>query len=47
MFTGSDGKSKTAHFWLNRYSSGNKIYLSKNEIYIDEGRDNEFIQVKN
>ncbi len=41
MFTGSEGKSKTAHVWLNRYTSKNIIHVRVNELVIDEGADNQ------
>jgi hypothetical protein len=40
MFTGSEGKSKTAHVWLNKYSTRNKIQIMDNETFIDEGENN-------
>ena len=40
MFTGSVGKSKTAHVWLNRHSRGNVIRVKAIETIIDEGEDN-------
>jgi len=40
MFTGSEGKSKTAHVWLNEFTSMNKIKLSAAETIIDEGKNN-------
>ena len=47
MFTGSEGKSKTAHFWLNKYSNRNKIQIRENEVVIDEGTENEVIRENN
>jgi predicted transcriptional regulator len=44
MFTGSDGKSETAHVWLNSYSSRNIINLEPNEMVIDQGTDNKIIK---
>lgn len=40
MFTGSDGKSETAHIWLNKYSSRNIINIEPKETVIDQGTDN-------
>ena len=45
MFSGAEGKSSTAHYWLNKYSNRNKIQKKENESIIDEGRDNK-INVK-
>jgi len=41
MFTGSPGKSATAHVWLNPYSNKNRIKIIPDETVIDEGEDNE------
>jgi hypothetical protein len=41
MFTGSEGKSITAHVWLNEFTTMNTIKLRANETAIDEGVDNE------
>jgi hypothetical protein len=46
MFTGSEGKSKTAHVWVNKYSSRNKVRIKESESFIDEGRDNVFIHTE-
>jgi len=40
MFTGSEGRSVTAHAWLNKHTRGNVIMLKENETVIDEGTDN-------
>lgn len=40
MFTGSEGRSVTAHAWLNKHTRGNVIKLEENETAIDEGTDN-------
>jgi predicted transcriptional regulator len=40
MFTGSEGKSATAHVWLNAHSRGNVIKVGADETVIDEGEDN-------
>ena len=40
MFTGSEGRSVTAHAWLNKHTRGNTIKLDENETVIDEGTDN-------
>jgi hypothetical protein len=40
MFTGSEGKSATAHVWLNAHSRGNVIKVKPDETVIDEGEDN-------
>jgi hypothetical protein len=41
MFTGSEGKSKTAHVWLNEFTSMNEIKINTGETVIDEGVNNE------
>lgn len=41
MFTGSAGKSATAHVWLNSYSNKNRIKMIPDETVIDEGEGNE------
>jgi len=46
MFTGSEGKSATAHVWLNTYSKENDIKLKAGETVIDEGEDNIITNVK-
>jgi nitrous oxidase accessory protein NosD len=40
MFTGSGGRSATAHVWLNAHSRGNAIKIKTDETVIDEGEDN-------
>jgi predicted transcriptional regulator len=45
MFTGSEGNSTTSHYWINKFSSKNKLYIRENEFYINEGKDNEIIIV--
>jgi hypothetical protein len=40
MFTGSGGRSATAHVWLNTHSKGNVIKIKADETVIDEGEDN-------
>jgi hypothetical protein len=40
MFTGSKGRSTTAHAWLNKHTRGNAIKLRENETAVDEGTDN-------
>lgn len=40
MFTGLQGKAKTAHFWLNTYTRNNVVKLQENESVIDEGDNN-------
>jgi len=40
MFTGSEGKSATAHVWLNAHSRGNVIKIKADETVIDEGDGN-------
>jgi len=47
MFTGTEGKSKTAHVWLNKYSHKNKIQIKEDEVVIDEGKDNKVIRENN
>lgn len=44
QFSGKQGKSMTAHVWLNTYSENNIVKLGENESYIDEGNGN---QIKN
>ncbi len=43
MFAGEDGRSATAHVWLERHSRANIIELKPGEKAIDEGEDNEII----
>jgi hypothetical protein len=40
MFTGSEGKSSTAHFWLNTFTKDNVISVKADETVIDEGEEN-------
>ena len=40
MFTGSEGRSTTAHVWLNNHSKDNVIKVKSGETVIDEGEDN-------
>jgi predicted transcriptional regulator len=40
MFTGSVGKSSTAHAWLNEFTANNTIKLRAGETVIDEGKNN-------
>lgn len=40
MFTGSEGKSSTAHVWLNNFSKDNVIRVKADETVIDEGEGN-------
>jgi len=40
MFTGSEGKSTTAHVWLNAFSKDNVISVRADETVIDEGENN-------
>jgi len=47
MFTGSEGKSKTAHVWLNAFSKDNVIKVRADETVIDEGEDNKITYVDN
>ena len=39
-FTGSNGKSKTAHVWLAHNSRNSVVEIGADETYIDEGTDN-------
>ena len=41
QFSGKQGKSMTAHVWLNNYSENNMVKLGENDIYIDEGNGNQ------
>ena len=47
MFTGSEGRSDTAHVWLNDHSRGNVIKVKADETVIDEGEGNTVEYVKN
>jgi hypothetical protein len=47
MFTGSEGKSATAHVWLNAFSKNNVIKVRVDETVINEGDDNKIIYVDN
>jgi predicted transcriptional regulator len=47
MFTGSEGKSTTAHVWLNTFSKGNVIKIKADETVIDEGEDNITTHIEN
>jgi predicted transcriptional regulator len=40
MFAGTQGKSATAHVWLNKFSKDNMIKVKADETVIDEGEDN-------
>jgi hypothetical protein len=40
IFTGSEGKSSTAHVWLNAFSKDNVIRVKVDETVIDEGEGN-------
>jgi hypothetical protein len=46
-FTGSEGKSATAHVWLNTFSKENVIKVKADETVIDEGEDNKIAYVDN
>ena len=43
-FTGSDGKAKLAHIWLNKYSTRNRIHLKTKDIFIDDGKENDVMR---
>lgn len=43
VFCNSENGSNTAHVWLNRFSTKNKINLASNETVIDEGTENTVI----
>ena len=45
IFAGTKGKSITAQYWINKYSSGNKIQIRDDEVVIDEGEDNEVVHI--
>jgi len=47
MFTGSEGKSTTAHVWLNTYSKDNIVKVKADETVIDEGENNTITYVEN
>jgi len=47
MFTGSEGRSATAHVWLNAHSRGNVIKVKADETVIDEGEGNTVEHVEN
>ena len=40
MFTGTEGKSVTAHIWINKYSNSNEININSEESVLDEGKNN-------
>ncbi len=42
-FAGSDGKSVTAHVWLNNRTMGNEIKIKTSETVIDDGENNTII----
>jgi len=42
-FTGSTGKSATAHLWLNANTKANMVKVSCGETVVDEGEDNKII----
>lgn len=44
-FAGSNGKSLTAHVWLNNRTMGNEIKVKTGETVIDEGEGNTIIPV--
>ena len=41
QFSEKQGRSMTAHVWLNTYSENNIVKLGENESYIDEGNGNQ------
>jgi predicted transcriptional regulator len=43
MFTGAQGKSATAHFWLGKHTKGNVLKIMENETVIDEGEENQIL----
>jgi len=43
MFTGYEGKSATAHVWVNAFSKDNVIKVKADETVIDEGESNSII----
>ena len=45
MFTGSEGRSATAHVWLNTYTKGNVIKVNVDEKVIDESEGNTILYV--
>jgi predicted transcriptional regulator len=45
MFTGKEGRSATAHVWLNAFSKENVIKMRTDETVIDEGEDNKITHV--
>jgi len=47
MFTGSEGRSATAHMWLNAFSKDNVIEVRADETVIDEGEDNKITYIDN
>ena len=47
MFTGSEGKSTTAHVWLNAFSKDNVIKVKADETVIDEGEENIITHIEN
>jgi nitrous oxidase accessory protein NosD len=40
MFTGTEGKSVTAHVWINKHSNNNEINVNSEESVVDEGKNN-------
>jgi len=40
----SDQQRQTAHFWLDRYTRNNEIYMRKDEQLLDEGENNEIVE---
>jgi parallel beta-helix repeat protein len=40
----SDLQNQTTHFWLDRYTRNNEIYMRKNEQLLDEGENNKIVE---
>jgi hypothetical protein len=44
--TFSRAEPQTANIWLDRFTKNNEVYLSENETLIDEGENNQIMEVK-
>jgi hypothetical protein len=40
----SDLQNQTTHFWLDRYTRNNEIYMRENEQLLDEGENNRIVE---
>jgi len=41
----SDLQNQTTHFWLDRYTRNNEIYMRKDEQLLDEGKNNRIVEL--